>query len=654
MTKPTRRERRQQAEEFLKNFSNLSFPNSKKVYVEGKMHPIKVGMREISLADSLVGGTEENPIFEPNEPVRVYDTSGPYTEPSVDIDVHKGLPKLRQTWIEARDDSEQLDGATSGYSQQRLADEGLDHIRFENLPKVRRAKTGQNVTQMHYARKGIITPEMEYIAIRENMKLQKFKDEMLMQQHPGQSFGAVVGSPDMPDEITPEFVRDEVARGRAIIPANINHPESEPMIIGRNFLIKVNSNIGNSAVTSSIEEEVEKLVWSTKWGADTVMDLSTGRYIHETREWIIRNSPVPIGTVPIYQALEKVNGIAEDLTWEIFRDTLIEQAEQGVDYFTIHAGVLLRYVPMTAKRVTGIVSRGGSIMAKWCLAHHKENFLYTHFEDICEICKQYDVSFSLGDGLRPGSVADANDEAQFAELRTLGELTQIAWKHDVQVIIEGPGHVPLHMVKENMEEQLKHCHEAPFYTLGPLTTDIAPGYDHITSGIGAANIGWYGCAMLCYVTPKEHLGLPNKEDVKEGLITYKLAAHAGDLAKGHPGAQIRDNALSKARFEFRWHDQFNLGLDPERAREYHDETLPQESGKVAHFCSMCGPKFCSMKITQEVRDYAANLENNIAIKMVDMDGKAEVVNAQKEAEEGMAKMSEAFKEKGSELYHTAK
>lgn len=661
MTKPTRRERRQQAEEFLKNFSNLSFPNSKKVYVEGKMHPIKVGMREISLADSLVGGTEENPIFEPNEPVRVYDTSGPYTEPSVDIDVHKGLPKLRQTWIEARDDSEQLDGATSGYSQQRLADEGLDHIRFENLPKVRRAKPGQNVTQMHYARKGIITPEMEYIAIRENMKLQKFKDEMLMQQHPGQSFGAVVGSPDMPDEITPEFVRDEVARGRAIIPANINHPESEPMIIGRNFLIKVNSNIGNSAVTSSIEEEVEKLVWSTKWGADTVMDLSTGRYIHETREWIIRNSPVPIGTVPIYQALEKVNGIAEDLTWEIFRDTLIEQAEQGVDYFTIHAGVLLRYVPMTAKRVTGIVSRGGSIMAKWCLAHHKENFLYTHFEDICEICKQYDVSFSLGDGLRPGSVADANDEAQFAELRTLGELTQIAWKHDVQVIIEGPGHVPLHMVKENMEEQLKHCHEAPFYTLGPLTTDIAPGYDHITSGIGAANIGWYGCAMLCYVTPKEHLGLPNKEDVKEGLITYKLAAHAGDLAKGHPGAQIRDNALSKARFEFRWHDQFNLGLDPERAREYHDETLPQESGKVAHFCSMCGPKFCSMKITQEVRDYAANLENNIAIKMVDMDGKAEVVNAQnevvnaqKEAEEGMAKMSEAFKEKGSELYHTAK
>lgn len=654
MTKPTRRERRQQAEAFLKNGSNLTFPNSTKVYVEGKLHPIKVAMREIALADSLVGGTEEAPIFEPNEPIRVYDTSGPYTEPSIDIDVHKGLPKLRSSWIESRSDTEVLQGATSGYSQQRLADEGLDHIRFDNLPAVRRAKPGQNVTQMHYAKQGIITPEMEYIAIRENMKLQQLKDEMLTQQHPGESFGAVVGSKDMPEQITAEFVRDEVARGRAIIPSNINHPESEPMIIGRNFLIKVNSNIGNSAVTSSIEEEVEKLVWSTKWGADTVMDLSTGRYIHETREWIIRNSPVPIGTVPIYQALEKVNGIAEDLTWEIFRDTLIEQAEQGVDYFTIHAGVLLRYVPMTAKRVTGIVSRGGSIMAKWCLAHHKENFLYTHFEDICEICKQYDVAFSLGDGLRPGSIADANDEAQFSELHTLGELTKIAWKHDVQVMIEGPGHVPLHMVKENMEEQLKHCDEAPFYTLGPLTTDIAPGYDHITSGIGAANIGWYGCAMLCYVTPKEHLGLPNKEDVKEGLITYKLAAHAGDLAKGHPGAQIRDNALSKARFEFRWHDQFNLGLDPERAREYHDETLPQESGKVAHFCSMCGPKFCSMKITQEVRDYAANLENNIEIQMVDLDGKQQKVIAQTQAEEGMAQMSEAFKNKGSELYHTAK
>ena len=653
MTQLTRRERRQQAEEFLKNCSNQNFPNSKKVYVEGTIHDIKVGMREIELSDSLVGGDEKNPVFEPNEPIRVYDTSGPYTDGETEIDVHVGLPKLRAKWIAERADTEELDGATSGYSQQRLADEGLDHIRFENLPKVRRAKDGQNVTQMHYAKQGIITPEMEYIAIRENMKLQKFKDETLTQQHPGQSFGA-----NIPDEITPEFVRDEVARGRAIIPANINHPESEPMIIGRNFLIKVNANIGNSAVTSSIEEEVEKLVWSTKWGGDTVMDLSTGRYIHETREWIIRNSPVPIGTVPIYQALEKVNGIAEDLTWEIFRDTLIEQAEQGVDYFTIHAGVLLRYVPMTAKRVTGIVSRGGSIMAKWCLAHHKENFLYTHFEDICEICKKYDVSFSLGDGLRPGSVADANDEAQFSELRTLGELTKIAWKHDVQVMIEGPGHVPLHIVKENMEEQLKHCHEAPFYTLGPLTTDIAPGYDHITSGIGAANIGWYGCAMLCYVTPKEHLGLPNKEDVKEGLITYKLAAHAGDLAKGHPGAQIRDNALSKARFEFRWIDQFNLGLDPDRAREYHDETLPQESGKVAHFCSMCGPKFCSMKITQEVRDYARDLENGIQVKMVDFEGDREKAIAAEqaalEAEKGMAEMSEQFKSKGSEIYHQAK
>jgi len=642
MTKLSRRERRQQAEAFLKNCSNQHFPNSKKVYVDGKLTGVSVGMREISLSDSLVGGTEKAPVFEPNEPVRVYDTSGPYTDPAIAINVHAGLPKLRAQWIAQREDTHTLQGATSGYSQQRLADEGLDHIRFDNLPAVRKAKPGKNVTQMHYARQGIITPEMEYIAIRENMKLQSFKDEMLSQQHPGQSFGA-----QLPDEITPEFVRDEVARGRAIIPANINHPESEPMIIGRNFLIKVNANIGNSAVTSSIEEEVEKLVWSTKWGADTVMDLSTGRYIHETREWIIRNSPVPIGTVPIYQALEKVNGVAEDLTWEIFRDTLIEQAEQGVDYFTIHAGVLLRYVPMTAKRVTGIVSRGGSIMAKWCLSHHKENFLYTHFEDICEICKAYDVSFSLGDGLRPGSIADANDEAQFSELRTLGELTKIAWKHDVQVMIEGPGHVPMHMIKENMEEQLKHCHEAPFYTLGPLTTDIAPGYDHITSGIGAANIGWYGCAMLCYVTPKEHLGLPNKEDVKEGLITYKLAAHAGDLAKGHPGAQIRDNALSKARFEFRWMDQFNLGLDPDRAREYHDETLPQESGKVAHFCSMCGPKFCSMKITQEVRDYAAGLESDIEIKMIDVQAEHE----QEIVEQGMQVMSAQFKAQGSELYH---
>lgn len=650
MTNPTRRERREQAEAFLKNCSNQHFPNSSKVYVQGTIHPIQVAMREIALADSLVGGTKDNPKFEPNDPIRVYDTSGPYTDPNTQIDVHKGLAKLRQAWIDARNDTETLDNVSSGYSQQRLADEGLDHIRFENLPTIRRAKAGKNVTQMHYARQGIITPEMEYIAIRENTKRQHLKDQSLTQQHPGQSFGASI-----PDEITPEFVRDEVARGRAIIPSNINHPESEPMIIGRNFLIKVNANIGNSAVTSSIEEEVEKLVWSTKWGADTVMDLSTGRYIHETREWIIRNSPVPIGTVPIYQALEKVNGIAEDLTWEIFRDTLIEQAEQGVDYFTIHAGVLLRYVPMTAKRVTGIVSRGGSIMAKWCLAHHQENFLYTHFEDICEICKQYDIAFSLGDGLRPGSVADANDEAQFSELHTLGELTKIAWKHDVQCMIEGPGHVPMHMIKENMEEQLAHCGEAPFYTLGPLTTDIAPGYDHITSGIGAANIGWYGCAMLCYVTPKEHLGLPNKEDVKEGLITYKLAAHAGDLAKGHPGAQIRDNALSKARFEFRWHDQFNLGLDPERAREYHDETLPQESGKVAHFCSMCGPKFCSMKITQEVRDYAAGLDaakqsdQAISIRMIDTSPTSTV-----DAEAGMQAMSAAFKAHGAELYHPAK
>ncbi|MFT4725496.1 MAG: phosphomethylpyrimidine synthase, partial [Colwellia sp.] len=604
MTKPakklTRRERREQAETFLKNVSDQSFPNSKKVYVQGKIHDIKVGMREITLSDTLLAGNKDKPTYEKNEPLCVYDTSGFYTDESVDIDVHKGIPRLRESWIDSRGDVELLTSNSSTYAQQRLADDGVDAIRFEHLPKMRVAKKGQNVTQMHYARQGIITPEMEYIAIRENLKREEVKDKTLLLQHKGQSFGASI-----PAQITAEFVRDEVARGRAIIPVNINHPECEPMIIGRNFLIKVNANIGNSAVTSSIEEEVEKLVWSTKWGADTVMDLSTGRNIHETREWIMRNSPVPIGTVPIYQALEKVNGVAEDLTWEIFRDTLIEQAEQGVDYFTIHAGVLLRYVPMTAKRVTGIVSRGGSIMAKWCLAHHKENFLYTHFEDICEILKQYDVSFSLGDGLRPGSVADANDEAQFAELHTLGELTKIAWQHDVQTIIEGPGHVPLHMIKANMDEQLKHCGEAPFYTLGPLTTDIAPGYDHITSGIGAANIGWYGCAMLCYVTPKEHLGLPNKEDVKEGLMTYKIAAHAGDLAKGHPGAQIRDNAMSKARFEFRWYDQFNIGLDPERAKAYHDETLPQESGKVAHFCSMCGPKFCSMKISQEVRDYAA-------------------------------------------------
>ena len=656
--KLSRRERREQAQAFVNNVSGQSYPNSNKIYVKGTLHDIQVGMREITVGDTFVGGSEENPIFEANEPIRVYDTSGVYTDQNVKVDVHQGLLKLRQTWIAQRADTQALAGASSGYSQQRLADDGLDHIRFENLPKVLKAKAGKNVTQMHYARQGIITAEMEYIALRENTKRAEMKDEILMHQHPGESFGALVGNKDIPLEITPEFVRQEVAAGRAIIPANINHPECEPMIIGRNFLIKVNSNIGNSAVSSSIEEEVEKLVWSTKWGADTVMDLSTGRYIHETREWIIRNSPVPIGTVPIYQALEKVNGVAEDLTWEVFRDTLIEQAEQGVDYFTIHAGVLLRYVPMTAKRVTGIVSRGGSIMAKWCLSHHKENFLYTHFEEICQICKAYDVSFSLGDGLRPGSIADANDEAQFSELRTLGELTKIAWQHDVQVMIEGPGHVPLHMIKENMEEQLEHCHEAPFYTLGPLTTDIAPGYDHITSGIGAANIGWYGCAMLCYVTPKEHLGLPNKEDVKEGLITYKIAAHAGDLAKGHPGAQIRDNALSKARFEFRWHDQFNLGLDPERARQYHDETLPQESGKIAHFCSMCGPKFCSMKITQDVRDYAAKLAasdtEQIMIKLLD-----ETVSVDKTEldasllSKGMAEKSAEFKASGSEIYHQA-
>ncbi|MCF2827500.1 MULTISPECIES: phosphomethylpyrimidine synthase ThiC [unclassified Pseudoalteromonas] len=644
-SKLSRREARAAAAEFIHNLKGQPFPNSHKVYVEGEQAGVRVGMREITLSDSFVGGTEENPVFESNDPIRVYDTSGPYTDPEVPVDVRVGLPKFREQWIVERDDTEMLESVTSQFSQQRMADEGLDHIRFEHLPKIRRAKAGKNVTQMHYARQGIVTPEMEYVAIRENMGRAKLREELLAQQHKGQSFGASI-----PEFITPEFVRDEIARGRAVLPNNINHPETEPMIIGRNFLVKVNANIGNSSVTSSIEEEVEKMVWSTRWGADTVMDLSTGRYIHETREWVVRNSPVPIGTVPIYQALEKVNGVAEDLTWEIFRDTLIEQAEQGVDYFTIHAGVLLRYVPMTAKRVTGIVSRGGSIMAKWCLAHHKENFLYTHFEDICEILKQYDVCFSLGDGLRPGSIADANDEAQFSELRTLGELTKLAWKHDVQVFIEGPGHVPMHMIKENMEEQLKHCDEAPFYTLGPLTTDIAPGYDHFTSGIGAAQIAWYGCAMLCYVTPKEHLGLPNKEDVKEGLITYKIAAHAADLAKGHPGAQVRDNALSKARFEFRWHDQFNLGLDPERAREYHDETLPQESGKVAHFCSMCGPKFCSMKITQDVRDYAKALEargidpNNvgeeISIKMVDV-----------EAE--MKAKSEEFKQSGSELYHKA-
>jgi phosphomethylpyrimidine synthase len=583
-------------------------PNSRKIYVSGSRPDIRVPMREISQSDTPASfGAEKNP------PVYVYDTSGPYTDPTVTIDIRSGLSALRAAWIAERNDTEELPGPSSQYGTERLNDPKLAELRFNLHRKPRRAKAGKNVTQMHYARQGIITPEMEYIAIRENLRRQEYIEslqtsgpngaklaELMGRQHPGQSYGAAI-----PSEITPEFVRSEVARGRAIIPNNINHPESEPMIIGRNFLVKINANIGNSAVTSSIGEEVEKMTWSIRWGGDTVMDLSTGKHIHETREWIIRNSPVPIGTVPIYQALEKVNGKAEDLNWEIFRDTLIEQAEQGVDYFTIHAGVLLRYVPLTAKRMTGIVSRGGSIMAKWCLAHHKESFLYEHFEDICEIMKAYDVAFSLGDGLRPGSIYDANDEAQLGELKTLGELTQIAWKHDVQVMIEGPGHVPMQMIKENMDLQLEQCHEAPFYTLGPLTTDIAPGYDHITSGIGAAQIGWYGTAMLCYVTPKEHLGLPNKTDVKDGIITYKIAAHAADLAKGHPGAQIRDNALSKARFEFRWEDQFNLGLDPDKAKEFHDETLPKDSAKVAHFCSMCGPHFCSMKITQEVRDYAA-------------------------------------------------
>jgi phosphomethylpyrimidine synthase len=594
-------------------------PNSRKIYVEGSRPDIRVPMRAISQSDTPASfGAEKNP------PVYVYDTSGPYTDPDAKIDIRSGLLPLRAAWIAERNDTEELAGPTSAYGIERLNDPKLAELRFNLHRKPRRAQAGKNVTQMHYARQGIVTPEMEYIAIRENLRRKEYmaslKDsgpngaklaELMGRQHPGQSFGAAI-----PAEITSEFVRDEVARGRAIIPANINHPELEPMIIGRNFLVKINANIGNSAVTSSIGEEVEKMTWSIRWGGDTVMDLSTGKHIHETREWIVRNSPVPIGTVPIYQALEKVNGKAEDLTWEIFRDTLIEQAEQGVDYFTIHAGVLLRYVPLTAKRMTGIVSRGGSIMAKWCLAHHKESFLYEHFEDICEIMKAYDVSFSLGDGLRPGSIYDANDEAQLGELRTLGELTQVAWKHDVQVMIEGPGHVPMQLIKENMDLQLEQCHEAPFYTLGPLTTDIAPGYDHITSGIGAAQIGWYGCAMLCYVTPKEHLGLPNKTDVKDGIITYKIAAHAADLAKGHPGAQVRDNALSKARFEFRWEDQFNIGLDPDKAREFHDETLPKDSAKVAHFCSMCGPHFCSMKITQDVRDYAEKqgISENEALK----------------------------------------
>jgi len=615
-------------------------PNSRKVYVQGSRPDLRVPMRAVSQSDTSASfGAEKNP------PVYVYDTSGPYTDPQAKIDIRNGLAPLRAKWIEERGDTEALSGPTSRFGVERLLDPKLTELRFNLQRKPRRAKPGMNVSQMHYARRGMVTPEMEYIAIRENLQRHEYIDslrtsgpqgaklaELMARQHPGQSFGAAI-----PEEITPEFVRDEVARGRAIIPANINHPESEPMIIGRNFLVKINANIGNSALGSSIGEEVEKMTWSIRWGGDTVMDLSTGKHIHETREWIIRNAPVPIGTVPIYQALEKVDGKAEELTWDIFRDTLIEQAEQGVDYFTIHAGVLLRYVPLTAKRMTGIVSRGGSIMAKWCLAHHKESFLYTHFEDICDIMKAYDVAFSLGDGLRPGSIYDANDEAQLGELKTLGELTDVAWKHDVQVMIEGPGHVPMHMIKENMELQLRDCKEAPFYTLGPLTTDIAPGYDHITSGIGAAMIGWYGTAMLCYVTPKEHLGLPNKVDVKDGIITYKIAAHAADLAKGHPGAQIRDNALSKARFEFRWEDQFNLGLDPDKAREFHDETLPRDSAKVAHFCSMCGPHFCSMKITQDVRDYAA----------------AQGVDEQAALAQGMEQKAAEIVKKGAQIYSKA-
>ena len=595
------------------------FPASQKRYVSGSRPDIQVALREITLTPTTLadGTTQHNP------PLRVYDTSGSYTDPAASIDVRKGLPALRAPWIEERGDSEALTGFSSEYARIRAMNLTLEKLRFDLQRKPRKALPGHNVSQLWYARQGMITPEMEYVAIRENLALSRAQlDEAQKSQHPGMSFGA-----DIPAEITPEFVRSEIARGRAVIPCNINHPESEPMIIGRNFRTKVNANIGNSAVTSSIEEEVEKMVWAARWGADTVMDLSTGDNIHETREWIIRNSPVPIGTVPLYQALEKCNGVAQDLNWEIYRDTLIEQAEQGVDYFTIHAGVRLAHIPLTANRVTGIVSRGGSIMASWCLAHHQENFLYTHFEDICDIMKAYDVCFSLGDGLRPGSIADANDEAQFAELKTLGELTRIAWAHDVQTFIEGPGHVPLHLIKDNMEMQLEHCHEAPFYTLGPLTTDIAPGYDHFTSGIGAALIGWYGCAMLCYVTPKEHLGLPNKDDVKQGLITYRIAAHAADLAKGHPAAQLHDNAMSKARFEFRWQDQFNLALDPDTARAYHDETLPKEGHKLAHFCSMCGPKFCSMKISQEIRDSAA--------------------------QQGMQQKADEFRALGSALYQEA-
>jgi len=615
-----------------------SLPNSRKVYAPGSRPDIQVPLREISQSD-----TPSSFGAEPNPPIWVYDTSGPYTDPAVNIDIRSGLKPLRAAWIEERGDTEALGGPSSAYGKDRLADAKLAELRFNLQRAPRRAKAGRNVSQMHYARKGIITPEMEFVAIRESLRRKEYLEalrnsgptgikmaELMGRQHPGQSFGAAI-----PAEITPAFVRDEVARGRAIIPSNINHPESEPMIIGRNFLVKINANIGNSAVTSGIAEEVEKMTWSIRWGGDTVMDLSTGKHIHETREWIVRNSPVPIGTVPIYQALEKVDGKAEELTWEIFRDTLIEQAEQGVDYFTIHAGVLLQYVPLTARRMTGIVSRGGSILAKWCLAHHKENFLYTHFEDICEIMAAYDVAFSLGDGLRPGSIWDANDDAQLGELKTLGELTQTAWKHDVQVMIEGPGHVPMQMIKENMDLQLEHCAEAPFYTLGPLTTDIAPGYDHITSAIGAAQIGWYGTAMLCYVTPKEHLGLPDKKDVKDGIMAYKIAAHAADLAKGHPGVQIRDNALSKARFEFRWDDQFNLGLDPDTARAFHDETLPQHGAKVAHFCSMCGPHFCSMKITQDVREYAEK----------------QGITADAALEQGMQQKSIEFVKRGAQIYH---
>ncbi|WP_257386265.1 phosphomethylpyrimidine synthase ThiC [Tahibacter caeni] len=601
-------------------------PGSRKIHVTGSREDLRVPLREIALADTpLVFGAEKN------APVTVYDTSGPYTDPDYRVDLSAGLPPLRAAWIAERGDVEQLAGLSSEFGRKREADRRLDAVRFPNLRRPLRAKSGANVTQMHYARRGIVTPEMEYIALRENQRVEALEAHLRV-QHPGESFGAA-----LPRLITPEFVRDEVARGRAIIPNNINHPESEPMIIGRNFLTKINANIGNSAVTSSIAEEVEKMVWSIRWGGDTVMDLSTGKHIHETREWILRNSPVPIGTVPIYQALEKVDGRAEELTWEIFRDTLIEQAEQGVDYFTIHAGVRLAHIPLTARRVTGIVSRGGSILAKWCLAHHRENFLYAHFEEICEIMNAYDVAFSLGDGLRPGSIADANDAAQFAELDTLGELTHVAWKHDVQTMIEGPGHVPMQLIKENMERQLRVCSEAPFYTLGPLTTDIAPGYDHITSAIGAAMIGWFGTAMLCYVTPKEHLGLPNKQDVRDGIIAYKIAAHAADLAKGHPGAQARDNALSKARFEFRWQDQFNLGLDPEKAQEFHDETLPKDAHKVAHFCSMCGPHFCSMKITQDVRDYAAE----------------KGVSETQALEAGMQQKAQEFRDGGAQLYREA-